>query len=197
MVVVPTVGVLALQGDFSEHIVALQRLSVSAREVRTTEQLEMADALIIPGGESTTMATLMDIYGLREPILAHARAGKPVWGTCAGMVLLASRLVETIPTPLNLMDILVQRNGFGRQIDSFETEFEVKGIGEAPIHGVFIRAPLVCEVGSTVEVLAQLSNGSIVAVRQGPILATSFHPELVGDDRLHRYFLNLIPDHIP
>jgi 5'-phosphate synthase pdxT subunit len=150
------------------------------------------DALIIPGGESTTMAKLMDIYGLREPLLAHARAGRPVWGTCAGMVLLANRLIESRPEPLGLMDMLVQRNGFGRQVDSFETDLEVEGMGGGPMHAVFIRAPLVCETGPGVQVLARLESGAVVAARQGNLLATAFHPELTPDDRLHRYFLDLV-----
>ena len=192
MTVAPTIGILALQGDFIEHTAVLQRLGVNAREVRTAPQLADLDALIIPGGESTTMAKLMDIYGLREPLLAHARAGRPVWGTCAGMVLLANRLIESRPEPLGLMDMLVQRNGFGRQVDSFETDLEVEGMGGGPMHAVFIRAPLVCETGPGVQVLARLDTGAVVAARQGNLLATAFHPELTPDDRSHRYFLDLV-----
>ena len=188
----PTIGILALQGDFIEHTAVLQRLGVSAREVRTAPQLADLDALIIPGGESTTMAKLMDIYGLREPLLAHAWAGRPVWGTCAGMVLLANRLIESRPEPLGLMDMLVQRNGFGRQVDSFETDLEVEGMGGGPMHAVFIRAPLVCETGPGLQVLARLESGAVVAARQGNLLATAFHPELTPDNRLHRYFLDLV-----
>ena len=188
----PTIGILALQGDFIEHTAVLQRLGVSAREVRTAPQLADLDALIIPGGESTTMAKLMDIYGLREPLLAHAWAGRPVWGTCAGMVLLANRLIESRPEPLGLMDMLVQRNGFGRQVDSFEIDLEVEGMGGGPMHAVFIRAPLVCETGPGLQVLARLESGAVVAARQGNLLATAFHPELTPDNRLHRYFLDLV-----
>ncbi len=188
----PTVGILALQGDFIEHIAALQRLGVSTREVRTSAELADVDGLIIPGGESTTMATLMDIYGLREPLLAHARTGRPIWGTCAGMILLADRLVEDRPTPLGLMDMLVHRNGFGRQVDSFEADLELEGLSDGPVHAVFIRAPVVRETGPGVRVLARLDDGSIVAVQQGHLLATAFHPELTKDDRLHRYFLEMV-----
>ena len=192
MTVAPTVGILALQGDFIEHIAVLQCLGVSAREVRTAAHLANLDALIIPGGESTTMATLMDVYGLREPVVAHAQAGRPIWGTCAGMVLLANRLVESLPKPLGLVDMLVQRNGFGRQVDSFETDLEVEGLEGGPMHAVFIRAPVACETGISVQVLARLDTGPIVAVRQGHLLATAFHPELTPDDRFHRYFLEMV-----
>ena len=188
----PTVGILALQGDFIEHTAVLQRLGVSTREVRTAAELAELDGLIIPGGESTTMATLMDVYGLREPLLTHARTGRPIWGTCAGMILLADRLVEDRPTPLGLMDMLVHRNGFGRQVDSFETDVELEALSDGPVHAVFIRAPVVRETGPGVQVLARLEEGSIVAVQQGHLLATAFHPELTHDDRLHRYFLEMV-----
>ena len=138
------------------------------------------------------MATLMDVYGLREPLLTHARTGRPIWGTCAGMILLADRLVEDRPTPLGLMDMLVHRNGFGRQVDSFETDVELEALSDGPVHAVFIRAPVVRETGPGVQVLARLEEGSIVAVQQGHLLATAFHPELTHDDRLHRYFLEMV-----
>ncbi len=185
------VGVLALQGDFREHCAALRRLGASACEVRTAAQLEQADALIIPGGESTSMAKLMDAYGLRAPLQAFARAGKPVWGTCAGLILMASRLEEDRPQPLALMDIAARRNGFGRQAESFEADLRVEGVEGAPVRAVFIRAPLITEAGPGVETLASLESGEPAAVRQGPMLASAFHPELTGDARMHRLFLDM------
>ena len=187
------VGVLALQGDFREHCAALRRLGASASEVRTQAQLDDADALIIPGGESTSMAKLMDAYGLRAPLQAFARGGKPVWGTCAGLILMASRLEEDRPQPLGLMNLAVRRNGFGRQADSFEAGLSVHGVPGGPVRAVFIRAPLITETGPGVETLASLESGEPVAARQGTLLATAFHPELTGDSRMHRLFLNMIP----
>ncbi len=188
----PTVGVLALQGDFEEHLVALDAIGVPAEPVRTADQLAHAGALIVPGGESTSMAKLMDAYDLREPLRAFARSGKPVWGTCAGMILLAERLVEDRPEPLGLMDMLVRRNGFGRQVDSFETDVDVAGVDGGPFHAVFIRAPAVVETGPAVEVLARLDGGTVVAARQGNLLATAFHPELTADRRLHALFVAML-----
>ncbi|MCI0779154.1 MAG: pyridoxal 5'-phosphate synthase glutaminase subunit PdxT [Chloroflexi bacterium] len=188
----PTVGVLALQGDFEEHIVALEDIGVPAAPVRTAEQLDRVGALIVPGGESTSMAKLMDAYDLREPLRAFARSGRPVWGTCAGMILLAERLVEGLPEPLGLMDMLVRRNGFGRQVDSFETNLDVAGLDGGPFHAVFIRAPAVVETGPAVEVLARLDDGTVVAARQGNLLATAFHPELTTDRRLHALFVAML-----
>ena len=188
----PTVGVLALQGDFEEHAAALHALGVPATQVRTAAQLAQVQALIMPGGESTSMAKLMDAYDLREPLRGFARSGKPVWGTCAGLILLAGRLVEALPEPLGLMDMLVQRNGFGRQVDSFETDLDIPALDGGPFHAVFIRAPLVREVGPAVEVLATLEDGTPVAVRQGNLLATAFHPELTPDHRLHAHFLGML-----
>lgn len=185
------VGVLALQGDFREHCAALRRLGASACEVRTAAQLDQMDALIIPGGESTSMAKLMDVYGLRAPLQAFARAGKPVWGTCAGLILMASRLEEDRPQPLALMDIAARRNGFGRQAESFEADLRVEGVEGAPVRAVFIRAPLITESGPGVETLASLESGEPAAVRQGPMLASAFHPELTGDARMHRLFLDM------
>ena len=185
------VGVLALQGDFREHCAALRRLGAPACEVRTAAQLEQADALIIPGGESTSMAKLMDVYGLRAPLQAFARAGKPVWGTCAGLILMAARLEEDRPQPLALMDIAAQRNGFGRQAESFEADLRVEGVEGAPLRAVFIRAPLITETGPGVETLASLESGEPAAVRQGTMLASAFHPELTGDARMHRLFLDM------
>ena len=188
----PTVGVLALQGDFEEHIVALEDIGVPAAPVRTAEQLDRVGALIVPGGESTSMAKLMDAYDLREPLRAFARGGRPVWGTCAGMILLAERLVEGLPEPLGLMDMLVRRNGFGRQVDSFETNLDGAGLDGGPFHAVFIRAPAVVETGPGVEVLASLDDGTVVAARQGNLLATAFHPELTTDRRLHAMFVAML-----
>ena len=188
----PTVGVLALQGDFEEHLVALEDVGVHAAPIRTAEQLAGVGALIVPGGESTSMAKLMDAYDLREPLRGFARGGKPVWGTCAGMILLAERLVEDRPEPLGLMDMLVRRNGFGRQVDSFETDVEVAGLDGGPFHAVFIRAPAVVETGPAVEVLATLADGTVVAARQGNLLATAFHPELTTDRRLHARFAAML-----
>ena len=188
----PTVGVLALQGDFEEHIVALEDIGVPAAPVRTAEQLARVSALILPGGESTSVAKLMDAYDLREPLRGFARSGKPVWGTCAGMILLAERLIEGRPEPLGLMDMLVRRNGFGRQVDSFETGIDVDGLDGGPFHAVFIRAPAVVETGPAVEVLASLDDGTVVAARQGNLLATAFHPELTTDRRLHALFVAML-----
>ena len=186
------VGVLALQGDFAEHVAVLRRLGVEAAEVRTARQLDGVDALIIPGGESTSMAKLMDVYGLREPLSTFARGGAPVWGTCAGLIMLASRLADGRPEPLGLMDMVVSRNGFGRQIDSFETDLQVEGLSGGPFHAVFIRAPLIQETGPRVQVLAKLDDGRPVAARQGNLLVTAFHPELTGDGRMHAYFAEML-----
>jgi len=188
------IGVLALQGAFIEHEQALQRIGVEAREVRLPEQLEGLDGLIIPGGESTTIGKLAVQYGLMEPIRAMAAEGKLLWGTCAGMIFMAKDVGRDQPL-LGLMDVTVQRNAFGRQVDSFETDLDVPAIitpgNKRPFHAIFIRAPLVESVGAGVDVLAALSNGAIVAARQGRLLATSFHPELAYDDRFHRYFVSL------
>lgn len=187
-----TVGVLALQGDFAEHLVVLRRLGVEAVEVRTAEQLATVDALIIPGGESTSMAKLMDVYGLRGPLRRFAEEGAPVWGTCAGLIMLATQLTGTVPEPLGLMDMLVDRNGYGRQIDSFEADLAFKGVNGDSFHAVFIRAPVIAETGPGVQVLAALEDGRPVAARQGNLLVTAFHPELTPDDRLHAYFLEMM-----
>ncbi len=185
----PTVGVLALQGDFEEHITSLHRLGADTREVRTEAQLSSVDSLVIPGGESTSMAKLMDVYALREPLRGFARSGKPVWGTCAGLILLARRLQEDRPEPLGTMDTVVQRNGFGRQVDSFQTKLDIVGIAGGPYLALFIRAPKIVEVGPAVEVLATLEDNTIVAAREDNILVTAFHPELTTDDRVHEFFL--------
>lgn len=187
------VGVLALQGAFIEHEKTLARIGVEASEVRTRTHLEGLDGLIIPGGESTTIGKLADQWGLLEPIRAFARAGRPLWGTCGGMILMANALADAKPDQptLGLLDILVRRNAFGRQVDSFEIDLRVPVLGERPFHAVFIRAPLVERVGRDVQTLAQLDGGAAVAVRQRNLLATAFHPELTDDDRFHRYFLTL------
>jgi 5'-phosphate synthase pdxT subunit len=181
------VGVLALQGAFIEHEQTLHDLGVNAVEVRLPEQLEDVDALIIPGGESTTIGKLAVAYHLLEPLRRFA-VEKPVWGTCAGMIMLARDIGRDQPL-IGVMDIKVNRNAFGRQVDSFETDLEVPDLGAEPFHAVFIRAPLVTGVGSSVQVLARLPDDGIVAVRQGHWLATAFHPELTPDHRFHRYFL--------
>lgn len=183
------VGVLALQGDFAEHLQMLASLGVQARPVRLPHDLDGLDGLIIPGGESTTISRLAETYGLVEPLRAFARSGKPVWGTCAGAIYLARSAPDLDRPTLGLLDIVVRRNAFGRQVDSFEEDLDVQGLPGGPFHAVFIRAPLIESTGPGVEVLARLADGGIVAVRQGNLMATSFHPELTGDSRLHRRFL--------
>ena len=186
-----TIGVLALQGDFAEHMAALRKLDVEAREIRLPKEMEDLDGLIIPGGESTTQAKLMDAYGLREPLKERARHGMAVWGTCAGMILLASKIVENRPEPLGLMDIEVQRNAYGRQVDSFEADLPVPAFKDTAFHAVFIRAPRIIKIGKSVTALASLPHGDVVAVRERQMLATAFHPELTQDLRFHRYFLEM------
>ena len=185
------VGVLAIQGDFAEHIAILYKLGVKAREVRLPEHLESVDGLIIPGGESTTLSRLMTIYNLREPVERMAADGRAVWGTCAGMIMLSREITEQDPIPLGIMDIGVQRNAFGRQVDSFEQTLEVRALGPDPFHAIFIRAPVIIRVGKGVEVLSALGADRPVAVQQGNLMATSFHPELTNDYRFHSYFLEL------
>jgi len=184
------VGVLALQGAFVEHEKLLRGLDAQAVEVRLPQHLEAVDALIIPGGESTTIGKLAVTFGLLEPLRTFARQ-KPVWGTCAGMIMLARDIGRDQPL-IGVMDIAVERNAFGRQVDSFEVDLDVPVLGPPPFHAVFIRAPKVTRVGEGVEVLARLEDGSIVAVRQGRWLATAFHPELTADARFHRYFLQQV-----
>ncbi|MFN8186226.1 MAG: pyridoxal 5'-phosphate synthase glutaminase subunit PdxT [Gaiellales bacterium] len=183
------VGVLALQGNFREHHAVLERLGVEAIEIRLPGQLEGIDALVIPGGESTTIGKLMRAYGLDDAVAAFAG---PIFGTCAGMIMLASEAVDGISGQLllGLMDVSVRRNGFGRQVFSFEAELELAGDGH-PLHGVFIRAPRIERVGSAVEVLATL-DGEPVLVREGRFLAASFHPELTADTRVHERFLAMV-----
>ncbi len=187
------IGVLALQGAFIEHENILARIGVEPVEVRLPGELEGLDGLILPGGESTTIGQVAERWGLLEPIRAFARSGRPLWGTCAGMVLMAKEVVDGVSGQprLELMDVVVRRNAFGRQVDSFEVGLEVPALGEEPFHAVFIRAPRIERVGKEVEILARLEDGAVVAVRQGNLLATAFHPELTDDDRFHRYFLGL------
>ncbi len=186
------IGVLAAQGAFAEHLTVLGRLDVDAIPVRVPEQLSGLSGLIIPGGESTTISKLMLAYGLLDRVKEMVDGGLPVFGTCAGMIMLAKNIVDGNGVqPLKLMDITVRRNAFGRQVDSFETELQVKGLGDNPFPAIFIRAPLIEKVGGSVDVLAKLEDGTIVAAQQGKILACSFHPELTGDARFHQYFLSL------
>ncbi len=190
------IGVLALQGDFAEHIAMLKRLHVDAVEVRLPEHLKGLDGLIIPGGESTTIGKLSNDFGLMEPLREFGQR-HAIWGTCAGAIFLSKDARRDQPL-LNLMDIKVERNAFGRQLDSFETDLEIPalpaapGASPAPFHAVFIRAPIIRHVGPQVEILARLPGGETVAARQGRLLATCFHPELTGDDRLHRLFLEMV-----
>jgi len=212
---VDTIGVLALQGDFEEHVAVFSRLGIEAHEVRLPEQLDGLHGLVIPGGESTTFTHLMAEYGLLEPIRRLAKDGVPIWGTCAGTIVLA-RQASDMPRPgLDIMDIVVERNAFGRQVDSFEAVLLMPVLGQEPFPAVFIRAPIIRQVGPEVEVLARLpapatggpasrdggshgaslDGGTVVAARQGHLLATTFHPELTSDSRLHRYFLALAEAH--
>jgi 5'-phosphate synthase pdxT subunit len=187
------IGVLAVQGAFAEHIAVLRKLGVEAVEVRLPEQLDGLDGLIIPGGESTSITLLMKNYGLTEAISRLAKSGFPVFGTCAGMIVLASDLSNDGGVePVGAMDITVARNAFGRQVDSFEAELSISVLGKEPLTAVFIRAPKIESVGKEVEVLAKLADGTVVAARQGKLLVTSFHPELTDDTRLHRYFLDMV-----
>ena len=184
-----TVGVLALQGDFREHREMLEAMGHEVRELRKVEQLRGLDALIIPGGESTTIARLILSNGFQEPLRSFCASGRPVWGTCAGAILLAKR-VDNLDRPgIEVMDIRVRRNAFGRQVDSFEAEVSVTGLEGEPFHAVFIRAPLIEEIFAPAQAIATLADGTVVAARQGNLLATSFHPELTGDNRLHALFL--------
>jgi 5'-phosphate synthase pdxT subunit len=187
-----TVGVLALQGAFAEHVAALRRLGARAREVRLPADLEGLDGLIIPGGESTTIGKLLEAYNLLGPLRALVDGGLPIYGTCAGTILLARDIGGLDQPLLASMDLKVERNAFGRQLQSFETDLHVRPLGDDPFRAVFIRAPAIREVGASVEPLARLEDGTIVAARQDSLLVTCFHPELTHDDRFHRYFLETI-----
>jgi len=183
------IGVLALQGAFREHVAMLGRLGANGVEVRLPEQLEGLEGLILPGGESTSIGKLAVEYRLVDGIARMAREGRPIWGTCAGMILLAKSAGHLDQPLLGLMDIAVRRNAFGRQVDSFEADLSIPALGRKAFRGIFIRAPLIEKIGEQVEVLARLPEDGIVAVRQGNLLATAFHPELTTDTRFHRYFL--------
>lgn len=192
-----TIGVLALQGDFLEHEAMLRRLDVGARQVRTPQQLTGLDGLILPGGESTTFCRLIQDFNLYEPLAALVRGNVPLWGTCAGMIVLAKTATDLDFPTLDAIDIEVARNAYGRQVQSFEADLDIPALGGPPFHGVFIRAPIVKSVAPGVEVLASVLNQATgeqapVAVRQGVVMATSFHPELTSDDRFHKYFLGIV-----
>ena len=186
------IGVLALQGAFAEHLAVLKRLNVDAVPVRLPHQLADLDGLIIPGGESTTITKLMVNYNLAHKISELAQKNFPIFGTCAGMIVIASGVANGKIAPIGAMAIKVKRNAFGRQVDSFETELAIPALGKKPFVGVFIRAPLIESVGTGVEVLARLPNGTIVAARQGKLLVCAIHPELTDDLRFHQYFLDII-----
>ncbi len=185
-------GILALQGDFAEHINIIDKLGIQPIEIRQPAQLEALDCLIIPGGESTTMLKLMHSYNLFQPIKELANNGLPIMGTCAGMVLLAKKVSNTDMNTLALMDIEVKRNAFGRQLDSFETKIAIPLLCDEPFPAVFIRAPFIDNAGPDVDIIGRLPDNKIVAARQGNILALSFHPELSNDSRIHRYFLEKV-----
>jgi 5'-phosphate synthase pdxT subunit len=188
------VGVLALQGDFREHVAVLRALGADAVPVRRAAELTSIDGLVIPGGESSVMDKLSRSFGVAEPLKAAIGDGLPVYGTCAGLIMLADRITDAIDGQQTLggLDVTVRRNAFGTQSDSFETDLEVPAIGGDPVHAVFIRAPIVEEVGAAASPLAALTDGTVVAVEQGNLLGTSFHPEVTGDTRFHEYFLQRI-----
>lgn len=198
----PVIGVLALQGDVREHLAMLDRAGASPRQVRRPTELSEVDAMVLPGGESTTMSRLLEVFELLDPLRERIAEGMPVFGSCAGMILLARQVLDGRPDQHQLdgLDIVVRRNAFGRQVDSFETDLEVSGIEDGPVHAVFIRAPWVEKAGASVEVLGKVPDtpktraaaDRIVAVRQGPVLATAFHPELTGDERVHRLFVRMV-----
>ena len=189
----PLIGVLALQGDVREHLVALAGLGVTARPIRRASELADLDGIVVPGGESTTICRLLDVFELREPLVERLVGGLPAFGSCAGMIVLATGILDgrADQRPLGAIDIVVRRNAFGRQVDSFETDLDIDGLTGGPLRAVFIRAPWVERAGADVTVLARVGEHP-VAVRQGNVLATSFHPEVSGDDRLHALFLGLV-----
>jgi len=192
-----TTGILALQGDFREHAEMLASIGQASVEVRRPEQLDALDSLIIPGGESTTIARLILRYGFTEPLRAFCASGRPVWGTCAGAILLAKRVDDLDRPGIETMDMAVARNAFGRQVDSFEASIELAGLEGDPFRAIFIRAPVIESMGAGVEALGRLEDGTIVAARQGNLLATAFHPELGGDSRLHAFFLTIGAGELP
>jgi pyridoxal 5'-phosphate synthase pdxT subunit len=193
----PRIGVLALQGDVREHLAALDAAGAEASRVRRPSELDAVDALVIPGGESTTIGKLLVTFDLLEPLQKRVRDGMPAFGACAGMILLADRVLDGTADQVGIggLDITVRRNAFGRQVESFEEDLAVDGIDDGPVHAVFIRAPWVEDVGANVVPLARITDGQaagkVVAVRQGPLLATSFHPELTGDARIHQLFVRM------
>jgi len=189
------IGVLALQGAFQEHLDTLRSIGVDGARVREPADVEGISGLIIPGGESTTMRLGIDRWGLREPLLDLARSGAPVFGTCAGMIVVAREIAGDEPPILPLLDVTVARNAFGRQLESFETELSVPVLGDLPVHGVFIRAPIIERTGPDVDVLARLEDGRVVAVRERNVIATAFHPELAGETRFHRLLAMLASEH--
>jgi len=189
------IGVLAVQGAFAEHLATLDAIGVEGVEVRLPSDLDDVSGLILPGGESTAQRRLIERWGLREPILDLARSGAPIFGTCAGMILLAHDISDGDPTVLPLLDIDVRRNAFGRQLESFETDVRVPMLGDRPVHAVFIRAPIVERAGPGVDVLARLDDGRIVAVRERNVVATAFHPELAGETRFHRLVATMAAEH--
>tara|TARA_B100000401_G_scaffold111462_1_gene72736 strand:- start:1047 stop:1634 length:588 start_codon:yes stop_codon:yes gene_type:complete len=191
LVSLPKIGVLAIQGDYQEHKNMLEGVGAVTKEIRLPNELEDIDGLIIPGGESTTIIQLIDIYEMRNPIIERVNSGMAIWGTCAGMISIAKTLKDKRPDPLHLMDIEVSRNAFGRQIDSFETYLDIKNIEGPPVRGIFIRAPVVTNIGKGVEILSEIESGKPVMVLQDKMLATSFHPELTDDTRIHEFFKNL------
>lgn len=190
----PRVGVLALQGDVREHVRVLTDLGAAASTVRRPDELAAVDGLVLPGGESSVIDKLARAFGMQQPIRAAIAAGMPVYGTCAGLILLADRITDGIDGQQTFggLDVVVRRNAFGSQLDSFETDLDVPALGEPPVHAVFIRAPLVEHVGAEVEPLARLADGGVVAVRQGALLGTSFHPEVTGEHRFHELFLDSV-----
>ena len=189
-----TIGILALQGAFIEHVHMFHRLGIETVEIRLPADLEKVEGLVIPGGESTTMMKLMHSFKLVGALKKLSRRRLPIWGTCAGMICLAKNVHNPDSTSmetLDLMNIIVRRNAFGRQVDSFEASLQIDALGDGPFPGIFIRAPYIEKAGSGVEVLAALPDGEIVAAREGNLLVTSFHPELTGDPRVHRYFAEM------
>jgi 5'-phosphate synthase pdxT subunit len=189
------IGVLALQGAFREHLRTLASIGVEGVPVRLPRDLEDVAGLILPGGESTTMRQLIERWGLRQPILDLAASGAPIFGTCAGMIVLASEIAGSESPILPLLDVTVERNAFGRQLESFEADLSVPVLGDQPVHGVFIRAPVIERTGPDVDILARLDDGRIVAVRERNIIATAFHPELAGETRFHRLVAAMASEH--
>jgi len=188
-----TVGVLALQGDFREHQLVLSEIGVTNLQIRTVEDLRSIDALVIPGGESTTMQNLATAFGLFEPLKNAIAEGLPTFGTCAGLIMLANTIIDGVAGQHGFggLDVEVRRNAFGNQLDSFEADLNIRGI-EEPVHAAFIRAPIVVSAGPSVDVLCRLDDGQIVAVQQGNILGISFHPEVTGETRVHEYFMHFL-----